>query len=165
MAEATQAPATAAERARQRATGGAPPAPKPVTGAELFALLPQVILFMVMWHSLSAHQRAGDVTRRAEQAGVGTAPSAPLEQAVPTVQEADGGRGAGMGGVGVGVPEQNDMAKFPVRYPMWSVGQKFELYVYLSSSDTALNYSNIKQYGLNVGDQGPLLWHEHNLYL
>lgn len=40
---------------------------------------------------------------------------------------------------------QNDMAKFPVRYPMWQIGQKFELYVYLSSSGDALNYTNIKQ--------------------
>jgi len=48
---------------------------------------------------------------------------------------------------------------------MWQIGQKFELYVYLSSSGDALNYTNIKQNGVNVGDKGPLLWHEERLWL
>lgn len=169
MAEASAESSTAAERARQRATAGAPPAPKPVMGAELFAVLPQVILFMLMWHSITAPQRAADARgggRRAELESVSAGSSASPEQVVSGSEELSNRGGAvGMGGVAVGVPEQTDMAKFPVRYPMWSVGQKFELYVYLAASDTALNYSNFKHNGLHLGDHGPLLWHEQNLYL
>ena len=158
---------TAAERARQQAVGGrgAPPAPKPVTGAELFAVIPQVVLFVLMWHSITANQRSsGDARRAAAQVAAGETSSLESVAATGLVVE-QGGSAAGMGGVGVHVPEQADMAKFPVRAPMWSVGQKFELYVYLSGSDAALNYSTITRDGLHVGDRGALLWHEQNLYL
>jgi len=37
------------------------------------------------------------------------------------------------------------MAKFPMRYPMWQIGQKFELYVYLSSSGDPLNHTNVEE--------------------
>lgn len=167
MAETEQT--SAAERARQQAVGGrgAPPAPKPVTGAELFSMIPQVALFVLMWHSITAHQRSGDArgSTRREAAQVVAGEAASLEPVAAAGQTVEQRGSAGMGGVGVHVPEQADMAKFPVRYPMWNVGQKFELYVYLSGSDAALNYSTIKRDGLQVRDGGALLWHEQNLYL
>jgi len=92
----------AAERTR---AGGAPPAAQPLFGAELFASLPQVILFMLMWHSLSAG--AGGVARRAATEMGG--PAGSLSQVVQANQELDGpgnaleGAGnSGVGGVAVG---------------------------------------------------------------
>jgi len=152
------------------AAGGAPPAaPQPAFGAEVFAALPQLFLFVLMWHSLSVP--TGNAARRAAESK--GSPAGSLSQVVQANHEAGGqdnalegtGNTAGVGGIAVGMPEQNDMAKFPVRYPMWQIGQKFELYVYLSSSGDALNYTNIKQNGVNVGDKGPLLWHEERLWL
>ena len=160
MAEVSSAAAT--ERAR--ATGGAaePPAARPVMGAELFAQVPQLVLFVLMWHSLMAPQGGNSSARRAQEAVAGS-PAGSLDQVAAANRVAQGGA-AGMGGVAVGVPLDNEHAKFPVRYPMWEIGQKFDLYVYLSSSQEVLNYTNIKQHGIEVGDQGALLWHEKNVY-
>jgi len=102
MAEVVAADNAAAERTR---AGGAPPAAQPLFGAELFASLPQVILFVLMWHSLSAG--AGGVARRAATESGG--PAGSLSQVVQANQELDGpgnaleGAGnAGVGGVAVG---------------------------------------------------------------
>mmetsp|Transcript_84225 Transcript_84225/g.136504 ORF Transcript_84225/g.136504 Transcript_84225/m.136504 type:complete len:667 (-) Transcript_84225:69-2069(-) len=164
MVEVVAADNAAAEQTR---AGGAPPAAQPLFGAELFASLPQVILFMLMWHSLSAG--AGGVARRAATESGG--PAGSLSQVVQANQELDGpgnaleGAGnAGVGGVAVG-QEQIDMAKFPMRYPMWQIGQKFELYVYLSSSGDPLNHTNVEENGVNVGAKGALLWYEERLWL
>ena len=56
MAEELSA-AAAAERAR--ATQHAPPIPKPSVGAELFASLPQIVLFVLMWHTVFGPVREG----------------------------------------------------------------------------------------------------------
>ena len=167
MAEELSA-AAAAERAR--ATQHAPPIPKPSVGAELFASLPQIVLFVLMWHTVFGPAREGAGSSATARAGQS---ASPVGSGL-----ASGGAGGSLdhvsanieaGGAAVtGIPPQRDIARFPVRYPMWPAGpagQKFELYVYLASSPDALNYTNVNRNGVVVGDMGALLWYEKDLYL
>jgi hypothetical protein len=53
----------------------------------------------------------------------------------------------------------------PMRYPLWQVGQEFELYVYLSASRQAPNHTTLQEQGIAAGNEGALLWHEKRLFL
>ena len=179
-AVAAGAAAAASELAaaeRRRAAGGAavaPAPPNPVFGADIFAQLPQLLLFMLMWHTLMMPGARQNAAKHASQTAPG-GPAGSLDQVVAANQMAANQMVAGGLGSDVGFQDHEDWRKFPVRFPMWNVGQEFELYVYLSSSQEALNRTNIKQNGIDVGDRGAtreahayagaLLWHEERLYL